>query len=197
MHTLHHSTPHSLDTHIQLSPQHPTFTHTLAIGVACLVYQRLLVNSYCTSDLCRPRRLARPPSASRRTFGHSKMSDPTDTWFPRPSTPPDTRRHKDDTHHGLLRPRAYSPLAHIRMPQFPGNSSCKLRVVRSLRAAPASCAWCDEEEPQHTSFLLITVPDWTFINMYTHDRDPRDPSIEGFQDRQAHGPNLSSESIST
>ena len=88
MHTLHHNTPHSPDTHIQLSPQHPTFTHTLAADDACLVYQRLLVNSYCTSDLCRPRRLARPPSASRRTFGHSKMSDPTDTWFPRPSTPP-------------------------------------------------------------------------------------------------------------
>jgi hypothetical protein len=29
---------------------------------ARLVYQRILVNTYCTSDLCRPRRRARPPS---------------------------------------------------------------------------------------------------------------------------------------
>ena len=72
-------------------------------------------------------------------------------------------------------------LTHIRIPQFPAHSSCKLRVVRPLRAAPASCAWCDTEEQLHTSFLLMTMPGWTFINMYAHDRDPRDPSIEGFQ----------------
>jgi hypothetical protein len=68
------------------------------------------------------------------------------------------------------------------MPQFPAHSSCKLRVVRPLRSAPASCAWCDDkEELQHPSFLLMTMPGWTFMNLYAHDRDPRDPAIEGFQ----------------
>jgi hypothetical protein len=41
--------------------------------------------------------------------------------------------------------------------------------------------WCDKEELQHTSFLLMTMPGWTFMNMYAHDRDLRDPAIEGFQ----------------
>ena len=67
-----HFFPHTRppDTHIQFSPQHPTFTHALEVGDACLAYQRLLVNSYCTFDPCRPRGRARPPSAScdRRTF---------------------------------------------------------------------------------------------------------------------------------
>ena len=78
---------------------------TLAVGDACLVYQGLLVNSYCTSDLCRLPGLARPSSASCAwsAFGHSTMSDQADAWFPRPSTPPATRRQKDDTHHGLPR----------------------------------------------------------------------------------------------
>jgi hypothetical protein len=163
MHTLHHSTPHSPDTHIQFSPQHPTFTHTLAIGNACLVYQRLLVNSYCTSDLCRPRGLARPPSAScdRGAFGHSKMSDPADAWFPRPSTPPATRRQKDDTYHGLLRQRAYCASRTHTDVTIPGvqlmqaargatsaHSSCKLRMVRQRRTAshffpPDDNAWLD------------------------------------------------------
>jgi hypothetical protein len=67
------------------------------------------------------------------------------------------------------------------MSQFPGRSSCKLRVVRPLRTAPANCAWCDKEEQHHTSFLLMTMPGWTFINMYAHDRDTRNPAIEGFQ----------------
>jgi hypothetical protein len=42
---------------------------------------------------------------------------------------------------------------------------------------------CDSirEEPQHPSFLLMTMPGWTFINVYAHDRDPRDPAIEGLQ----------------
>jgi len=43
---------------------------------------------------------------------HSKMSDPTDAWFPRPSTLPATRRQKDDTHHGLPHPRAYCARTH-------------------------------------------------------------------------------------
>jgi hypothetical protein len=62
-----HFFPHNRppDTHPQFSPQHPTFTHTLEVGTACLAYQRLLVNSYCTFDLCRPRGRARPPSAGR------------------------------------------------------------------------------------------------------------------------------------
>ena len=80
------------------------------------------------------------------------------------------------------RTSAYTALlAHIRMPQFPARSLCKLRVVRPLRAAPATCAWCDKEEPQHPSFLLMTMPGWTFINVYAHDRDPHDPAIEGLQ----------------
>ena len=50
--------PQSLLT---VSPHHP---HTCPPDVpARLVYQRILVNTYCTSDLCRPRGLARPPSA--------------------------------------------------------------------------------------------------------------------------------------
>ena len=52
------------DTHAHFSLQHTTFTHTLEVGSACLAYQRLLVNPYCTFDLCRPRGRARPPSAS-------------------------------------------------------------------------------------------------------------------------------------
>jgi hypothetical protein len=64
----------------------------------------------------------------------------------------------------------------------------------SRRAAHASCAWCDlcpqllqaahgatKKKPQHTSFLLMPMPGWTFINMYAHDRDQRHPAIEGFQ----------------
>jgi hypothetical protein len=77
-----------------------------------------------------------------------------------------------------------APLAHIRMPQFPARSFCKLRVVRPLRAAPATCAWCDKEEPQHPSFFPMTMPGWTFINVYAHDRYPRDPAIEGLQGGQ-------------
>jgi hypothetical protein len=68
----HPSPQHSTFTHslAGASPQYTTFTHTLAVVAACLVYERLLVNSYCTSDPCRPRGLARPPSAScaRRVF---------------------------------------------------------------------------------------------------------------------------------
>jgi len=74
-----------------------------------------------------------------------------------------------------------APLAHIQMPQFPAHSLCKLRVVRPLCAAPATCAWCNKEEPQHPSFLLMTMPGWTLINEYAHDRDPRGPAIEGLQ----------------
>jgi hypothetical protein len=75
---------------------------------ARLAYQRLLVNTYCTFDLCRPRGRARPTSAScdRRAFaltrsgagidlpgfgrGHSNMSDPDTARLLRPSTPPAT-----------------------------------------------------------------------------------------------------------
>ena len=113
---------------------------TLAVGDACLVYQGLLVNSYCTSDLCRLPGLARPPSAScdRRAFGHSTMSDPADAWFPRPRTPPALSRHKDQRAHcasctntdatipGALLMQAASGATSAR-------SSCKLR-------------WCDKEE---------------------------------------------------
>ena len=70
--TASHFFPHTRppDTHLQFSPPHTTFTHALEVGAACLAYQRLLVNSYCTFDPCRPRGRARPPSAScdRRTF---------------------------------------------------------------------------------------------------------------------------------
>jgi hypothetical protein len=83
---------------------HPTtvvaaahYPHTRPPDVpARLVYQRILVNTYCTSDLCRPRGRARPPSdpCFRRAFaltcsgagvdlpgfghGHSDMSDRED-----------------------------------------------------------------------------------------------------------------------
>jgi hypothetical protein len=41
----------------------PHYPHTRLPDVpARLVYQRILVNTYCTSDLCRPRGRARPPS---------------------------------------------------------------------------------------------------------------------------------------
>jgi hypothetical protein len=49
----------------------PHYPHTRPPDVpARLVYQRILVNTYSTSDLCRPRGRARPPSDScdRRTF---------------------------------------------------------------------------------------------------------------------------------
>jgi hypothetical protein len=49
----------------------PHYPHTRPPDVpARLVYQRILVNTYRTSDLCRPRGRARPPSAScdRRAF---------------------------------------------------------------------------------------------------------------------------------
>jgi hypothetical protein len=59
-------------------PHHPTtvaepphYPHTRPPDVpARLVYQRILVNTYCTSDLCRPRRRAHPPSDpwDRRAF---------------------------------------------------------------------------------------------------------------------------------
>ena len=42
----------------------PHYPHTLPPDVpARLVYQRILVNTYSTSDLCRPRGRAHPPSA--------------------------------------------------------------------------------------------------------------------------------------
>jgi hypothetical protein len=105
-----HFFPHTRppDTHAQFSPQPTTFTHTLEVGGACLAYERLLVNPYCTFDLCRPRGRDRPPSAScdRRAFaltrsgdgidlpgfgrGHSNMSDPDTARLLRPSTPPAT-----------------------------------------------------------------------------------------------------------
>jgi hypothetical protein len=77
---------------------------------ARLAYQRLLVNTYCTFDLCRPRGRPCPTSVScdHRSFsltrsgdgidlpgfgrGHTNMSDQEDARLPKPSTPPDTRR---------------------------------------------------------------------------------------------------------
>ena len=53
---------------VAAAPYHP---HTRPQDVlARLAYQRLLVNTYCTSDLCRPSGRARPTSAScdRRVF---------------------------------------------------------------------------------------------------------------------------------
>ena len=145
-----HFFPHTRppDTHAHSSPQHSTFTHTLAVGDACQVYQRLLVNSYCTSDLCRPRGLARPPSAScdRRAFGHSTMSDPADAWFPRPRTPPAPRRQKDDTHHGLLCPRAYCASRTHTDATIPG--ALLMQAASGATSARSSCKlrWCDKEE---------------------------------------------------
>jgi hypothetical protein len=49
----------------------PHYPHTRPPDVpARLVYQRILVNTYRTSDLCRPRGRARPPSdpCARRAF---------------------------------------------------------------------------------------------------------------------------------
>jgi hypothetical protein len=49
----------------------PHYPHTRPPDVpARLVYQRILVNTYCTSDLCRPRGRARPPSdpCAKRAF---------------------------------------------------------------------------------------------------------------------------------
>jgi hypothetical protein len=67
-----HFFPHTCppDTHTQFSPQRTTFTHTLAVGAACLECQGSLVNTYCTSAVYRPRGRARPPSAycDLRTF---------------------------------------------------------------------------------------------------------------------------------
>ena len=126
-----HIFPHTRppDTHSHLSPQH--HTPPLDRGAA-VEYQGPLVNPYCTSDLCRPRGLARPPSAScdRRAFGHSTMSDPADAWFPRPRTPPAPSRKKDATYHGLLRPRL------LRLSHTYGCHN-------SRRSASASYAWCD------------------------------------------------------
>ena len=81
-------------TTVAVSPHYP---HTRPLDVpARLMYQRILVNTYRTSDLCRPRGRARPPSDScnRRAFaltrsgagvdlpgfgrGHSDMSDRED-----------------------------------------------------------------------------------------------------------------------
>jgi len=70
----------------QFSPQHTTFTHALEVGTACLAYQRLLVNSYCTFDLYRPR----------------GRDHPADAWMPRPSPPPATRSQKDVVTMGFL-----------------------------------------------------------------------------------------------
>jgi hypothetical protein len=127
-----------------------------------------LVNSYCTSDLCRPRERTRPPSASCdwRVFDHSKMSDLAAAWFPLPSTPPATSRQKNDTHHGLLRPRAYcasrthtdatisgAQLLQAARGATSALSSCKLRVVRRQRRTaapffpPDDDAWMDIHEP--------------------------------------------------
>jgi hypothetical protein len=55
-------------TTVVVSPHYP---HTRPPDVSArLVYQRILVNTYSTSDLCRPRGRARPPSDScdRRVF---------------------------------------------------------------------------------------------------------------------------------
>ena len=55
-------------TTVTASPHYP---HTRPPDVpARLVYQRILVNTYRTSELCRPRGRARPPSAycDRRAF---------------------------------------------------------------------------------------------------------------------------------
>ena len=128
-----------------------------------LLHQRLLVNSFCTSDLCRLHGLARPPSAScdRRAFGHSTMSDQADAWFPRPRTPPALSRQKDATHHGLLRPHAYCASHTHTDATIPGaqlmqatrgatsaRSSCNLRMVRQRRTTapffpPDDDAWLD------------------------------------------------------
>ena len=54
----------------------PPDTHALEVGVARLEYWGSLVNTYCTSDLCRPRGRARPPSAycDRCTFTHRVLT---------------------------------------------------------------------------------------------------------------------------
>ena len=52
--------PHPIK--VEVSPHYP---HTLAPDVPTrLLYQRILVNTYRTSDLCRPRERAHPPSDS-------------------------------------------------------------------------------------------------------------------------------------
>jgi hypothetical protein len=147
---------------------------TLAVGDACLVYQGLLVNSYCTSDLCRLPGLARPPSASCdwRAFGHSTMSDPADAWFPRPRTPPALSRHKDQRAYCASRTHTDATIPGAQLMQATRGatserSSCNLRTIMG--------------QPQPPSFLLMTMPGWTFINVYTHDRDLHDPAIEGLQ----------------
>ena len=137
-------------------PQHPTFTHTLAVVDACLVYQRLLMNSYYTSDLCRLHGLARPPSASCdwRTFGHSTMSDQADAWFPRPTrTPPALSRHKDQRAYCASRTHTDATIPGAELMQATrgatsARSSFNLRMVRQRRTAapfspPDDDAWLD------------------------------------------------------
>ena len=128
---------------------------TLAVGDACLVYQGLLVNSYCTSDLCRLPGLARPSSASCAwsAFGHSTMSDPADAWFPRPRTPPALSRHKDQRAHCASRTNNDAIIPGAQLMQATrgatsARSSCNLRMVRQRRTAapffpPDDDAWLD------------------------------------------------------
>jgi hypothetical protein len=72
--------------HTRPPDTHTTFTHALEVGDACLAYQRLLVNSYYTSDLCRPRGRARPPSASCDlcAFALTRSGDSIDLTRTRP-----------------------------------------------------------------------------------------------------------------
>ena len=62
---------------IQLQSQqhHITHIHAQPDVPARLVYQRILVNTYRTSDLCRPPGRARPPSAyiDRRVFALTRV----------------------------------------------------------------------------------------------------------------------------
>ena len=140
---------------------------TLAVGDACLVYQGLLVNSYCTSDLCRLPGLARPPSAScdRRTFGHSTMSDPADAWFPRPRTPPALSRHKDQRAHCASHTNTDATIPGAQLMQATRgatsvHSSCNLRMVRQRRTAapfspPDDDAWLDIHQRACTRSLSL------------------------------------------
>jgi hypothetical protein len=139
-------------TTVAVAPHYP---HTRPPDVpARLVYQRILVNTYRTSDLCRPRGRARPPSAScnRRAFALTRSGAGVDLpGFGRGSS--DMSDSEDDAPaaRGALGSRARRTADRD---DAPGANPTFHRTMPHLNAAVSSR---NEDFPRHIYRLFLVL----------------------------------------
>ena len=124
------------------------------------------------------------------------MSDPTDAWFPRSSTLPATRRQKDDTHHGLPRCpltfsliqedcvsalRRYTPATHPPPDELDRAPHDEWHIDWAVMGQRAPAREDDRGGLRPWRRTDFPPDDDVWMDMYAHDRDTRDPAIQGFQ----------------